>query len=45
MPNCDYVAIAQSVKMVESKLRKENDFKQAIEKIERTLTNQRGKNN
>ena len=39
----DPVAITQGVKKVEAKFREENDFKQAIEKIEKTLTKKREK--
>ncbi len=37
------VAITQGVKKVEAKFREESDFKQAIEKIEKTLTKKREK--
>ena len=39
----DPVAITQGVKKVEAELREESDFKQAIEKIEKTLTKKREK--
>ena len=39
----DPVAIKQGVKKVEAKLREESDFKQAIEKIEKTQTKERVK--
>jgi chromosomal replication initiation ATPase DnaA len=41
--NRDPVAITQGVKKVETKLREESDFKQAIEKIEKGLTKKRQK--
>ena len=41
--NRDPVAITQGVKKVEAKLREDSDFKQAIEKIEKTLTKKREK--
>jgi len=41
--NRDPVAITQGIKKVEEKLRHENDFQQAIEKIERMLTKKRKK--
>ena len=37
------VAITQGVKKVETKIREDSDFKQAIEKIEKTLTKKREK--
>jgi hypothetical protein len=37
------VAITQGIKKVEEKFRHENDFRQAIEKIEKMLTNKRKK--
>ena len=39
----DPVPITQGVKKVGAKLREESDFKQAVEKIERTLTKKRDK--
>ena len=41
--NRDPVAITQGVKKVEAKLREESDSKQAIEKIEKTLSTKREK--
>jgi hypothetical protein len=41
--NRDPVAITQGVKKVGAKRREESDFKQAIEKIEKTLTKNREK--
>ena len=40
----DPVAITQGVKKVEAKVREDSEFKQAIEKIEKTLTKKREKN-
>jgi hypothetical protein len=41
--NRDPVAITQGVNKVEAKLREESDFKEAIEKIEKRLTEKRQK--
>lgn len=41
--NRDPVAITQGIKKVEEKLRHENDFQQAIDKIEKILTKKRKK--
>lgn len=41
--NRDPVAITQGIKKVEEKFRHANDFRQAIEKIEKMLTNKRKK--
>ncbi|MEE8300615.1 MAG: hypothetical protein V3R28_04865 [Desulfatiglandales bacterium] len=41
--NRDPVAITQGIRKVEEKLRHENDFQQAIEKIEKMLTKKRKK--
>lgn len=41
--NRDPVAITQGIKKVEEKLRHENDFQQAIDKIEKMLTKKRKK--
>ncbi|MDB4444371.1 hypothetical protein N9174_03440 [bacterium] len=42
--NRDPAAITQGLKKIEAKLREESDFKQAIEKIEKTLPKKGRKN-